>query len=109
MASSRSVTLWVVAHPDDPSLPRLAEIPDGVTCVVGASASDFGPRSPADASRVRASGRDRLRGTAARAAGLRRVHFRSAGLDGSVSPELADRNAVATHARGVFSEALAEF
>jgi phosphoglycerate dehydrogenase-like enzyme len=109
MASPPPVTLWVVAHPGDPSLSRLGEAPAGVACVVGAEAADFDGRAPADAILVCASGRDRLRDTVARAPGVRWIHFRSAGLDGSVYPELADRDAVVTNARGVFSEALAEF
>lgn len=109
MAPSPSCTLWVVAHPGDPSLARLREIPAGVTCVVGADASAFDERAPADAILVCAAGPDRLRDTVARAPGVRWIHFRSAGLDGSAYPELADQGLVVTNGRGVFSEALAEF
>ncbi len=107
--STPSCTLWVLAHPDDPGLGALQDLPPGVTFVVGADAAAFAGHAPADAVLVCAGGRERLRATLALAPQARWVHFRSAGVDGSVYPELADRPLVVTNARGVFSAALAEF
>lgn len=106
---SPSCTLWVIARPGDPGLPSLRSLPSTVTCVIGDSPAAFEGGPPADAVLVCASGQERLRQTLARAPRVRWVHFRSAGLDGSVYPELADRPIVVTNARGVFSRSLAEF
>jgi len=102
-------TLWVLARPDDPGLPSLRDLPPGVALVVGEDASAFAGQTPADAVLVCAGGRERLRATLAVAPGARWVHIRSAGVDGSVYPELAERPLVVTNARGVFSRSLAEF
>lgn len=107
--SAPSCTLWVLARPDDPGLHSLRDLPPDVTAVVGADASAFAGHPPADAVLVCAPGRDRLQATLALAPGARWVHIRSAGVDGSVYPELADGPLVVTNARGVFSAALAEF
>jgi phosphoglycerate dehydrogenase-like enzyme len=102
-------SLWVLARPEDAGLPSLRDLPRGVSCVVGAEASDFEGQPPADVILVCAGGQDRLRGTLASAPAARWVHIRSAGVEGSVYPALADQGLVVTNGRGVFSPALAEF
>jgi phosphoglycerate dehydrogenase-like enzyme len=101
--------LWVLARPDDPGLPSLRDLPRGVACTVADDPAAFAGGPPADAVLVCAPGRERLQATLALAPGARWVHFRSAGVDGSVYPELAERPLVVTNARGVFSLSLAEF
>jgi phosphoglycerate dehydrogenase-like enzyme len=76
---------------------------------VGERASDFEGQATADAILVFANGHERLRGTLALAPGVRWVHLRSAGIEGSSFPALADQGVVLTNGRGVFSQSLAEF
>jgi phosphoglycerate dehydrogenase-like enzyme len=106
---SRSCTVWVLARPDDPGLASLREMPGHVTCVVGEHPAEFEGHAPADAILVCANGRERLRETLALAPGVRWVHLRSAGIEGSSYPALADGGVVLTNGRGVFGQSLAEF
>lgn len=101
--------LWVLARADDAGLPSLRDLPPNVTSVVGDELATFQRQAPADAVLVCASGWERLRDVLALAPEVRWVHIRSAGVDGSVHPELADRPLVVTNGRGVFSRSLAEF
>jgi phosphoglycerate dehydrogenase-like enzyme len=102
-------SLWVIARADDPGLPSLRDLPPGIALVVGDGPTAFAREAPADAVLVCARGREPLRNTLALAPHARWVHIRSAGVDGSIYPELADRPLVVTNARGVFSRSLAEF
>jgi phosphoglycerate dehydrogenase-like enzyme len=104
-----AVTVWVLARPDDPGLPVLAEAPPGARLVTGAQAEDFADAPPADAILVCSLRRDTLDPVLALAPRARWVHSRAAGVDAILSPALVAADAVVTSGRGVFSRALAEF
>ena len=104
-----SVTLWVLARPDDPGLPVLGEAPPGVTFVVGSRPSDFDGQPDPDAILGCSNERSVLESLFRRAPRLRWVHSRSAGLDAVLFPALVESNVVLTNGRGVFSRSLAEF
>lgn len=106
---SQRCSVWVLARPDDTGLDSLRDLPPGIDLAIGEDAGAFAQRRPADVVLVCAGGRERLRTTLALAPEARWVHFRSAGVDGSIYPELAERPIVVTNARGVFSRSLAEF
>jgi phosphoglycerate dehydrogenase-like enzyme len=104
-----SVTLWVLARPDDPGLPVLGEAPPGVTFVVGSRPSDFDGQPDPDAILGCSNERSVLESLFRRAPRLRWVHSRSAGLDAVLFPALVESDVVLTNGRGVFSRSLAEF
>ena len=102
--------LWVIARAGRCGAGFVARAAAGASRAWSATTpAAFERRPPADAVLVCASGRERLRDVLALAPDVRWVHIRSAGVDGSLYPELADRPLVVTNGRGVFSRSLAEF
>src|SRR5215470_17176634 len=101
--------VWVLASEGDPGLPVLSPAPDGVVFVVGDTVERFADAPPPDALLVCWVGRRVLEPVFALARGVRWVHSRSAGVEKTVFPALAESGVVMTNGRGVFSVALAEF
>jgi phosphoglycerate dehydrogenase-like enzyme len=105
---STPLVVWVLARPGDPGLHLLEPPPEGVHFVVGWEPGSFdGP--PPDALLDCWAGPTRIVAALQRAAGLRWIHARSAGLDLVLAPEVVTHPAVVTNGRGAFSAALAEF
>lgn len=105
----KDVTLWVLAQPDDPSLPVLEQAGRGVRFVFGSGPEAFAGAPPADAILACSLGRRALEPVLALAPSARWVHSRAAGLDSLLFPALVDSDVVLTNGRGVFSLSLAEF
>ncbi len=105
----RDVTVWVLARPDDRSLPVLDEAGPGVRYVFGTQPADFAGAAPADAILVCSMDRSALEPVLAMAPGVAWVHSRAAGLDNLLFPALDASQIVLTNGRGVFSRSLAEF
>jgi len=105
----RSIVLWVLAEPGDPSLALLEPAPPGVRVVVGAEPEAFDGAPRPDAVFDCWSGPRRVSGVLARVPDLEWLHSRSAGLEGVLVPELAASPAIVTNGRGAFSPSLAEF
>ena len=105
----RDVTVWVLARPDDGSLPVLDGAGPGVRFVFGSTSEDFASAAPADAILVCSMGRSALEPLLARAPRVSWIHSRAAGLDTLLFPALAGSDVVLTNGRGVFSRSLAEF
>jgi phosphoglycerate dehydrogenase-like enzyme len=105
----RSIVLWVLAEPGDPSLALLEPAPPGVRVVVGAEPEAFDDAPRPDVVFDCWSGPRRVRGVLARVPDLEWLHSRSAGLEGVLVPELAASPATVTNGRGAFSQSLAEF
>ncbi len=105
----RDVTVWVLARPEDQSLPVLDGAAPGVRYVFGTQPADFAATAPADTILVCSMGGSALEPVLAMAPGVRWVHSRAAGLDSLLFPALVDSDVVLTNGRGVFSRSLAEF
>jgi phosphoglycerate dehydrogenase-like enzyme len=103
--------VWVLASADDPGLPALSPAPEGVAFVVGNTVERFADAPRPDAILVCWVGRRVLEPVfaLALARGLKWIHSRSAGIEKTVFPALAESDVVMTNGRGVFSVALAEF
>jgi phosphoglycerate dehydrogenase-like enzyme len=101
--------VWVLAGADDPGLPVLSPAPEGVVFVVGDTVERFVRAPPPDAILICWVGRRVLEPVYALARGVKWVHSRSAGVERTVFPALAESDVVMTNGRGVFSVALAEF
>jgi phosphoglycerate dehydrogenase-like enzyme len=101
--------VWVLASADDPGLPALSPAPEGVVFVVGDTVEHFAKAPRPDAILLCWFGRRVLEPVFALARGVRWLHSRSAGVERSVFPALAESDVVMTNGRGVFSVALAEF
>jgi phosphoglycerate dehydrogenase-like enzyme len=105
----RSIVLWVLAEPGDPSLALLEPALPGVRVVVGAEPEAFDGAPRPDVVFDCWSGPRRVKGVLARVPDLEWLHSRSAGLEGVLVPELAASPATVTNGRGAFSQSLAEF
>jgi phosphoglycerate dehydrogenase-like enzyme len=105
----KKVTVWVLARPDDPSLPVLEEAGPGARFTFGTGPADFASAPAADAIFACSAGRGALEPVLALTPGTGWVHSRSAGLDTLLFPALVDSDVVLTNGRGVFSRSLAEF
>ena len=104
------ITVLVLAHPSEPQLAMLDELPDKTTIAVGNTPEAF-ERTAAGADVIlHWSAETRVFEQVWRMAPrVRWVHSLSAGLDGVLFPELAASSVTLTNARGVFSPALSEF
>jgi phosphoglycerate dehydrogenase-like enzyme len=101
----RSDKVFVVAKHEEPEFAMLANVPH-----VLASDSSTGASMQGITAILQWSGsRDMLREAFLRCEHLRWVHFRFAGLDGSLFPELVNSDVVVTNGKGVYSAALGEF
>ena len=103
-------TILVLADPAEPTLRKLAELPEETSIAVGKTAEAFERAAP-DATVIFAwslSGR-LLRDVFHMAPRVRWLHTRSAGLDHLLFPELVASPAVLTNGSGVFSQSLGEF
>jgi phosphoglycerate dehydrogenase-like enzyme len=107
--TARSVVVWVVAQPGDPSLDVLDPAPAGVRLVVGTEPEEFDGAPRPDVVFDCWSGPRRVAGVLARTPDLEWFHSRSAGLEGVLVPELVASPATVTNGRGAFSQSLAEF
>lgn len=105
----KTVTVWVLASPQDRGLHVLDPAPAGVTFVRGANRDELAEAPPPDAVFVCSMHRSVLEPLWDLAARARWVHSRSAGLDTLMFPALVESPAVLTNAKGVYSPALAEF
>jgi phosphoglycerate dehydrogenase-like enzyme len=105
----KDVSVWVLAKPDDPSLPVLEEAGPGVRYTIGTGPGDFAAAPAADAVFVCSLGRSALEPVLALTPTTGWVHSRAAGLDSLLHPALVDSHVVLTNGRGVFSRSLAEF
>lgn len=105
----KPVTVWVLASPRDPGLHVLHPAPPGVTFVRASTRDDLLNAPPPDAVFVCSMHRSVLEPLWDLASAAPWVHSRSAGLDTLLFPSLVESPAVLTNARGVYSQALAEF
>ncbi len=103
-------TLLVLAHPNDPELAALEELPDDVRIVAGDTVAAFRNAAPeAEAIFSWWGTRDLLESVLELAPRVRWTHFASAGVDSMLFPALVESSVVVTNARGAFSASLAEF
>ncbi len=104
------ITVLVLANPGAPELALLAALPDTTTIAVGNSPEAFERAAPrADVILNWGAHARAFEQVWRMAPRVRWVHSLSAGLDGTLFPELAESPVPVTNARGVFSEALGEF
>jgi phosphoglycerate dehydrogenase-like enzyme len=96
----------VVAKRNEPEFAMLANVPHVLTCDSSAAAS-----STQEVTTIFQwlGSRDMLREAFLRCRHLRWIHFRFAGLDGYMFPELVDSDVVVTNGKGVYSATLGEF
>ena len=104
------ITVLVLAHPAEPQLAMLHELPDATTIAVGNTLEAF-ERSAAGADVILYSSAEGqlFQQVWRMAPRVRWVHSLSAGLDGVLFPELVASPVPLTNARGAFSPALGEF
>ena len=103
-------TVLVLSNPTEPQLAILEELPQDTSIAVGDSTEAFGRAAPeADVIFSWSIAGPLLREVFLMAPRVRRVHCRSAGLDGVLFPELASSPVVLTNGSGVFSQSLGEF
>jgi len=104
------ITLLVLADPAEPHLAMLEALPDTTTVVAGKLPEAFERAAPqADVIFNCLGDRALLQQVWRMAPRVQWIHTRSAGLDGILFPELIESPVPLTNARGVFSDALAEF
>jgi phosphoglycerate dehydrogenase-like enzyme len=106
-----SLTVLVLARPDDAGLRRLDRLPAGVRAVIGGRFEDLAAAAPEAEVLLFFSGAGRklLEQVWEAAPRVRWVHSRSAGVDGVLFPALVESPVPLTNSRGVFSRSLAEF
>lgn len=105
-----AITILVLAHPAEPQLAMLEALPNSTTIAVGNMIEAFERAAP-DAGVILHWSADAqlLEQVWRMAPRVRWVHSASAGLDEVLFPALVESDVVVTNARGVFSDALAEF
>lgn len=102
----RPTELFVVAKQEEPEFAMLANVPH----VLGGDSLAPAPAMRDVTAILQWSGsQDMLREAFLRCERLRWIHFRFAGLDGHLFPELVDSDVVLTNGRGVYSATLGEF
>ena len=105
-----AITLLVLADPASPELALLEALPDTTTIAVGVMAEAFDRTAPqADVILIGEGGAQLFEQVWRMACRVRWVHTLSAGLDGLLFHDLVESPVPLTNARGVFSDALAEF
>jgi len=103
-------TVLVLADPATPELALLEALPDTTTIAVGLPPEAFARSAPeADIILIANGDAQLLEQVWRMAPRVRWVHSLSAGLDGILFRELVESPVPLTNARGVFSDALAEF
>jgi phosphoglycerate dehydrogenase-like enzyme len=103
-------TVLVLADPAAPELALLGVLPDTTTIAVGMTPEAFARTAPqADIILISNGDAQLLEQVWRMAPRVRWVHSLSAGLDGILFRELVESPVPLTNARGVFSDALAEF
>jgi phosphoglycerate dehydrogenase-like enzyme len=102
--------LLVLTAPDDNNIPLLTELHQMATIVVGDSVRDFAKAAVGAEILLSWSGsRALLRDVFLMSRRVRWVHSRSAGLEQTLFPELAESEVILTNGSGVFSPSLGEF
>jgi len=105
-----AITLLVLADPASPELALLESLPDTTTIAVGLTAEAFDRTAPqAGVILIGEGGAQLFEQVWRMACRVRWVHTLSAGLDGLLFHDLVESPVPLTNARGVFSDALAEF
>ena len=104
------LTLLVVSHPAAKHLKALERLPDSTHIVAGNQLEMFTRSAPEADVLLHALGpKEVFRSVFCMAARLRWVHSMSAGLDGSLFPELVESAVPMTNGRGVFARSLGEW
>jgi phosphoglycerate dehydrogenase-like enzyme len=105
-----TLTVLVLAAPDDEALKVLDPPPAGVRLVVSWEPGPLLEAAPeAEAMIVCSAGRDRVAPIFRAASRLRWLHSLAAGLDTLLFPELVESPVILTNARGAYSASLAEW
>jgi phosphoglycerate dehydrogenase-like enzyme len=104
-----TLTVYVLARPDDAGLLTLPPPPPGVRFVVGDRIEAFSDAPSPDVVFACGVGRKLLEPLWERCTSVRWVHSRFAGLDGFLFPALVESPVPLTNGRGSFSRSLGEF
>jgi phosphoglycerate dehydrogenase-like enzyme len=102
--------ILIFARPNDPGLPALAPMPEGVRAMVAHNVEDaLGLAAEADAMLMATGNAATLERIWRAAPRLRWIHTRPAGVDHLLFADLVRSPIPMTNSRGVFSSSLAEF
>lgn len=102
----RPTKVFVIAEREEPEFALLVNVPH---LLAGDSSAAASAMQDVTAILQWSGSRDMLREAFLRCEHLGWIHFRFAGVDGSLFPELVDSDVVVTNGRGVYSAMLGEF
>ncbi len=103
------LTVWVLAHADDPGLGPLDPAPEGMRFLIGQDLAAFAGAPPPEAVFDCGVGRQLLEPVLAAHPDTRWIHSRFAGLETLLFPALIESSVPLTNGKGSFSRSLAEF